>query len=134
MKPLVIWATGVVAAFAALAGVTTATRGTEQVFVVVDDSFPMQEVINRVPAELDRIGDREYSEFAFATVGRGGSFVHGYQSDIDANPLAPFGPCSFDDFVDYPEASSADERILVTSSESCFASELDGWTIIELDR
>ncbi len=134
MKPFVIWATGVLAAFAALAGVTTATRGTERVFVVVDDSFPMEEVASQVLPELDRIDDREYSEFALATVGRVGSIVHGYQAEIDANPLDPAGPCSFDDFIDYPEAASADERILITSSKSCFASELDGWTIIELDR
>ncbi|MGB3734653.1 MAG: hypothetical protein WA964_06840, partial [Ilumatobacter sp.] len=135
MKPFVIWATGVLAAFAALAGVTTATRGTERVFVVVDTSQPMLDVIDRVPAELDRIARREYAEFALATVARRSRSIHGYQSDIDwVNVDGAFDVCSFDDIDSFPEASTADERILITSRDSCDTSELDGWTIIELDR
>lgn len=133
MKPLVVWATSVVIAFGALAGVTTATRGTEQVFVVVDVTFPMQGQMTRVPAELDRIDDREYSEFALATVR---DSIHGFQDDLVWVPEEAFAPCAFDDFsgfVSAPEASAADERILITSADSCLASELDGWTIIEVD-
>lgn len=130
MKALAVWAAAVVVAFAGLAGVTTATRGTEQVFVVVDVSFPMQGLMTRVPAELDRIDDRGYSEFALATIREP---IHEFQSELEWAPTDAFGPCSFDDFPDYPDASSADERILVTSVGSCLASELDGWTIIEVD-
>lgn len=130
MKPFAVWAASVVVAFGALAGVTTATRGTEQVFVVVDVSFPMAGLMTRVPAELDRIDDREYSEFALATIREP---IHGFQSELVWAPKDAFAPCSIDDFTDYPDASSADERILITSAGSCLASELDGWTIIEVD-
>lgn len=131
MKPLAIWAAAVVTAFAALAGVTTATRDTEQVFVVVDSSFPMRDVWTRVPAELDRLDDRKYAEFAVATEKES---IHGYQSDIEFVGVEAFAPCSFDDIDSFPNASTADERILITSGDSCSTSELDGWTIIELDR
>lgn len=138
MKPLAIWAAGVVATFAALAGVTTATRDTEQVFVVVDTSFFMEDVLRRVPAELDRIDDRNYAEFALATVrDTETESIHGYRSDFDWVEGDAFRPCSFEDIDSFPEASSADERILITSEESassCSTSELDGWTIIELER
>ncbi len=133
MKSLAIWATGVLVAFAALAGVTTATRDTEQVFVVVDTSFAMKGKEERVLTELDRIDDRDYAEFALATVARRSGAVHGYEAELDWVDAEAVGPCSFEDIEAYPEASSADERILVTSVESCPTSELDGWTIIEID-
>ncbi len=133
MKALLMWATGVIVAFGALAGVTNATRGTEQVFVVVDTSFEMQGKEARVTAELDRIDDRDYAEFALATVARLSSGVHGYQDELDWEVVEAVGPCSFDDIESFPEASSADERILITSVASCDTSGLDGWTIIDVD-
>ena len=138
MKSLAIWTTGVIVAFAALAGVTTATRDTEQVFVVVDTSFEMLGKEARVTAELDRIDDREYAEFALATVARRSGEVHGYQDEFDWVSVEPAGPCSFDDLASFAEASSADERILITSvfardAPSCSTSELSDWTIIEID-
>ena len=131
MKPLAIWATGVLVAFAALAGVTTLTRDTEQVFVVVDSSFPMREVWSRVPAELDRIGNRDHAEFAVATEK---ALVHGYQADIDFTVADAFAPCSLDEINQFPGAATADERILITSANSCPTGDLDGWTIVFLDR
>ncbi len=88
---------------------------------------------SRVSSELDRIDDREYAEFALATIARRSEAVHGYQSDLEFVGVEPVGPCSFEDIDSFPEASSADERILITSVNSCETSELDGWTIIELD-
>ncbi len=131
MKPFAIWAVGVVTAFAALAGITTATRDTEQVFVVVDSSFEMREVWSRVTAELDRIDDRKYAEFAVATEK---APVHDYQSEIDFPAIDAFAPCSFDEIDQFPAAASADERILITTSGSCPTTDLKGWTIIYLDR
>jgi len=135
MRTLAIWAATVSVAFAALAGVTTATRNTQQVFVVVDGSFFMEDVATRIPTELERIDDRTYTEFALATVSdQTNDSIHGYRADLDWNDPTLFGPCSFDGLEDYPEASSADERILITSVGSCDTSGLDGWTIVELDR
>ncbi len=135
MKPLAIWAVGVVAAFAALTGLTGATRDTDQVFVVVDTSQPMGGVLNRVPGELDRIDDREHTEFALAIVGATSTSIHGYQSDLEWVDTEAFRPCSFEGINEFPAAASADERILVTNADNvarCSTSELDGWTIIQL--
>ena len=133
MKPLLIWAVGVVAAFGALTGVTAATRETEQVLVVVDTSLQMEDLVRRVPGELDRIDDREYAEFALATAGRLSEVVHGYQSELKLGPVQTFGACNFDDVGTFPAASTADEKILITTSTTeCSLDDLDGWTIIEL--
>ena len=136
MKPLAIWAVAVVAAFAGLAGVTSATRDTEQVFVVVDASNPMTDLLRRVPAELDRIDDRDYAEFGLAIVrGTESESIHGYRSDFEWADTNSFRPCSFDGINSFPDASTADERILITNAASvdeCSSSELDGWTVIEL--
>lgn len=135
MKPLVIWAAGVVVAFAGLFGVTNATRDTDQVFVVVDASFFMQDVWSRVPGELDRIDDRDHAEFALATVARRSGEIHGYQASIDPIDVEASGPCSFADLNSFAGSASADERILLTNAESiaeCSTTELDGWTIVEL--
>lgn len=133
MKPLVIWAIGVVTAFGALTGITIATRETEQVLVVVDTSFQMGDVLRRVPGELDRIDDREYAEFALATVSRSSDVVHGYQPELELGRVEAVGPCEFDDVSISPAASAADERILITTSTNeCSLDDLDGWTIIEL--
>jgi hypothetical protein len=110
MKPFAVWASAVVVAFAALAGVTTATRDTEQVFVVVDSSFFMEGLLSRVPSELDRIDDRDYAEFALATLSdRTKESIHGYQPDFDYVVGDAFAPCSFEDIDGFTEASSADE-------------------------
>jgi hypothetical protein len=131
MKPLMIWSALVAVLFGGFAVTTNATRGTDQVFVVVDSSFPMREVWSRVPRELDRIDDRSYAEFALATEK---SAVHGFQDELALGAVEPFAPCSFDEIDDYPEAADADERILVTTAGSCDTSSLDGWTIVEVSR
>ena len=135
MKPLAIWATGVLVAFGALAGVTSATRDTEHVFVVVDVSQPMESSLSRVPAELDSLDDQQYAEFALAFV-RGTELqsLHGYQSELEWANQDSFRPCSFENIDSFAEASSADERILITNSQSCPTDGLNGWTIVEIDR
>jgi hypothetical protein len=96
----------------------------------------MDNLLRRVPAELDRIDDRDYAEFALATVARRSETIHGYQADFDWVRVEAVGPCSFEDIESFPEGSSADERILITSAASvseCSISELDEWTVIEVD-
>lgn len=131
MKPLLIWSALVAVVFGGFAVVTTTTRATDQVFVVVDSSFPMREVWSRVPRELDRIDDRSYAEFALATEK---SPVHGYQDELVLGAVEPFAPCTFEEIDAYPDAAAADERILVTTPGSCDTTELTGWTIVEVAR
>ena len=135
MKPLAIWIAVVAVVFGGYALVASLLRETEQVFVVVDTSFFMEANEPEVRRELDRIDDRDRSEFALATVrDRGGSaLVHSWQDQLALGGFQAFGPCSFAGVDQFPEASTADERILITTSTSCDTSTLTDWTIITLD-
>ena len=135
MKPLAIWIAVVAVVFGGYALVTSLLRGTEQVFVVVDTSFFMEAKEPEVRRELDRIDDRDRSEFALATVrDRGGAaLVHDWQDELTLGGFQAFGPCSFAGIDGLPDASTADERILSTTSTSCDTTALAGWTIVTLD-
>jgi len=135
VKPLAIWIAVVAVVFGGYALVTSLLRGTEQVFVVVDTSFFMEAKEPEVRRELDRIDDRDRSEFALATVrDRGGAApVHDWQDELTLGGFQAFGPCSFAGIDGLPDASTADERILITTSTSCDPTALAGWTIVTLD-
>lgn len=134
MKPLAIWMAAVAVVFGGYALVTSLTRDTEQVYVVVDSSFWMERVASDVAGELDRIDDADHSEFALATArDRSTTFVHSWQDQLTLARFEAFGPCSFDGIDQFPEADDADERILVTSSATeCDTAALTDWTIVEL--
>ena len=131
MKPLAIWLAGVVVVFGIVAFVTNAVRGTDRVFVVVDSSFPMTDVWNRVPAELDELDDQRFTEFALATEK---NLIHDWSPDLDISGVNPFAPCSFDAVTRYAEVGEADELVLITTETSCGTESLgDDWTIIKLN-
>ena len=136
MKPLAIWIAVVAVVFGGYALVASLLRETEQVFVVVDTSFFMEANEAPVRRELDRIDDRNRSEFALATVrDRGGSaLVHSWQDDLTLGGYQAFGPCSLEGIDEFTEAIDADERILITTSASCDPAEFTDWTIVTLDR
>jgi hypothetical protein len=130
VKPLAIWIAVVAAVFGGFAVVTNLSRDTERVFVVVDSSFQMQPVWSDVRRELDRIDDADYSEFALATEK---DPIHSWQAALELVGVEPFAPCTFDGIDQYPEASEADELILITTStNSCDTAALGDWQIIQL--
>ncbi len=134
MKPLAIWIAIVAVVFGGYALVTSLTRDTDQILVVVDSSFWMERAGRDVENELDRIDDADHSEFALATTrARNTTLVHSFQDQLTLVRFEAFGPCSFDDIDQFPEAADADERILITSSATeCDTTALPDWTIIEL--
>jgi hypothetical protein len=135
VKPLAIWIAVVAVVFGGYALIASLLRETEQVFVVVDTSFFMEAKEPEVRRELDRIDDRDRSEFALATVrDRGGSvLVHSWQDELVLGGFQAFGPCSLVGIDQFADASTADERILITTSTSCDTTALTDWTIITLD-
>ena len=134
MKPLAIWIAVVAVVFGGYALATSLLRETSQVFVFVDSSQPMQTVWRFVPGELDRIDDRDHSEFALAHgQSRTSALVHTWQSDLELVGVEPFAPCSFADIDTFPEAADADDKILVTTSGSCDTSGLTDWDVVILD-
>jgi hypothetical protein len=133
VKPLAIWVAIVAVVFGAYALVASLLAETEQVFVVVDASQPMERLNNDIIVELDRIDDRSDTEFALAYVRRNTSeLIHTWQPELRWSNEALFAPCSFDGIDAFTEATNADERILITTAGSCPTDALTGWTIIEL--
>jgi len=137
MKAFGIWLAIVAVVFGVYALVTISLRETTQVYVFVDSSNQMATKSSALRRELGELNDRERTEFALAA-GQdfsGAELVHGWQEEL-ALPADQgfFGPCSFDGAASFPEASDADERILVTvAGNSCDTSALTDWQIIELD-
>ena len=135
MKPLAIWLAIVAVVFGGYALVASLLRETEQVFVVVDASQPMQVLNNDIILELDRIDDRDGAEFALATVSSQRSntgLAHSWQPELRWANTSLFGRCSFADIDSFTEATDADERILITTAGSCDTSTLADWTVVEL--
>jgi len=133
VKPLAIWLAIVAVVFGGYALVTTLLRETEQVLVVVDASQPMELLNNKIIVELDRIDDRDDAEFALAYVRRNtAELVQSWQSELRWTNPPLFAPCDFDGIESFPEASVADQRILITTPGSCDTTTLTGWIIVEL--
>lgn len=130
MKPLAFWVIGLAVALGIFVVVVNVVRETGRVLVVVDSSFPMAEVWNRVPAELDEIDDQRYSEFALATEK---SLVHSWSQELRLGAVTAFAPCDFDEITTYTEVADADELILITTSTSCSTEAFSDWTIILID-
>lgn len=133
MKAFAIWIAIVAVVFGGFALVTSLVRDTTQVFVYVDSSQPMEDVWTQVRRELDGIDDRSHAEFALAEgQSRGSELVHSWQSSLELGEVTPFAPCSFDEVAALPEATEADERILVTTATSCDPSALTDWDVVLL--
>jgi len=130
VKPLAFWVIGLAVALGIFVVVVNVVRETGRVLVVVDSSFPMAEVWNRVPAELDEIDDQRYSEFALATEK---SLVHSWSQELRLGAVTAFAPCDFDEITTYTEVADADELILITTSTSCSTEAFSDWTIILID-
>lgn len=131
MKAFAIWLVVVAAVFGVFALVTDRVRGTKQVFVVVDTSFPMKAVWFDIPGVLDELDDEHRAEFALATEK---ARVHGWQSTLDLVGVEPFAPCDFSEIESYSEVDQADELVLVTTPTSCDTSALTGWRIVEIGQ
>lgn len=139
MKPFAIWSAIVAVVFGVFALVTSSAQETRRVFVFVDASNPMSPVWRDVPSTLDRIGDRDRTEFALARgQSRGSDLVHSWQDELRWSIVEPFAPCSFADIDTFGEAAEADERILITTAASldtdaCDIDALVGWEIILIE-
>lgn len=131
MKPFAIWLASFVVVFGVFASVTDNVRESDEVFVVVDSSFWMEDVWTRVAVELDRIDDDRFAEFALATEK---DAIHGYQDQLRIGSVTPFAPCDFERIDGYPQVATADRLVFITTPGSCPTDELIAdWEIIELE-
>ena len=131
MRAFAIWLAAFVVVFGAFALITDNVRETEEVFVLVDSSFEMQDVWTRVAVELDRIDDERYSEFALATEKQ---LVHDFQERLRIGDVVPFAPCDDEGIGRYPQIETADRLVMITTEGSCLTEGLEGdWEIVELE-
>jgi hypothetical protein len=136
VKPFAIWLAIVAVIFGGYALVSSSLQETSRVFVVVDTSVSMATKDDEIRRELDRIDDRSDAEFALANASSRPSnsgLVHSWQPDLRWDGSARFGPCSFADIESFTEATDADVRILITTSDSCDPSTVVDWEIVLLD-
>lgn len=131
MKALVIYLIGVAIAFGALAFLISQpeTTASGRAFVVVDSSFPMQDVWSQVPTTLEALEEEGFEAFALATEK---GEVHSWQEALRLGSTRPFAPCDFAELDGYSQAEEADERILVTTAASCPTDALSGWRVLLL--
>jgi hypothetical protein len=133
VKPLLIWLAVVAVVFGGYALVSASLQETERVFVFVDVSNPMDGTDDEIRAELDRIDDRDDAEFALAFGRRGDSeLLHSWAPELTWTTQPLFAPCSFDGLESFPEATEADDRILVTTAGSCDTTALVDWQVVEV--
>jgi hypothetical protein len=135
VKPFAIWLAIVAVVFGGYALISASLQETSRVFVVVDTSVGMATLDDEIRRELDRIDDRDDAEFALANSSNqrtNSGLVHTWQSQLRWNSPQRFGGCSFDDIESFAEASDADDRIVITTSD-CDTSTLVDWEIILLD-
>ena len=134
MKPFAIWLAIVAVVFGAYALVSSALQETSRVFVFVDASFSMDGKDDEIRAELDDIDDRDDAEFALAYGRRNDSeLLHSWRPELTWTTQPLFAPCSFDALESFPESTEADDRILITTSDSCDTTALVDWEIVLLD-
>jgi hypothetical protein len=109
------------------------TSNPEQVLVVVDSSFPMEEVWRHVPAELDDIDDRRYAEFALVTDKES---IHSWSDTLDLGDVTPFAPRDLERFsqdAPYPEFDEASEVILVTNADPAEVEGITDWKVVTIE-
>ncbi len=105
----------------------------DMVLVVVDSSFPMEEVWRLVPAELDDLDNRRYAEFALVTEKEA---IHSWSDSLDLGEVTPYAPRSFSAFSQgdpYPEFEEASEIILVTNADAADVEGIADWKIVRIE-
>jgi hypothetical protein len=131
VRAFAYWLAGFLVVFGGLALTINALRETDRVFVVVDSSFPMTEVWDQVPGELDRLSEQRFTEYALATEK---GLVHTWAAKLDLAGTNPFAPCDFEEIEGHAEIGDADRLVLITTESSCGTGELtEAWDITLLE-
>ncbi len=105
----------------------------DRVLVVVDSSFPMEEVWRQVPGELDDIDNRRYAEFALVTEKEA---IHSWSDSLDLGDVTPYAPRDFTAFTEgdsYPEFDEATEVILITDAAPSEVEGIADWKVVQLE-
>jgi hypothetical protein len=101
-----------------------------KVLVILDSSFPMAAVWNRVPALLESLDDRRYSVFALAS-DKGP--IHGWQPGLEIGRAVPYAPRNLKDLrqrLQLPELGEATAVYLITNAPVNELPASSGWRIL----
>jgi hypothetical protein len=104
----------------------------QRVLVILDASFPMAAVWDRVPAVLDVLGRHRYSVCALATdKGR----IHGWRPSFELGRTVPYAPRDLKDLgqkLQLAELGEASAIYLITNASRDEVSSPSGWKIVHL--
>lgn len=133
LKPFAIWLALTLAVFGIFGTVYHLYRAANptKVLVIVDSSFPMEAVWDRVPEELDQIGAGRYAEFSLVTEKER---IHSWSSTLKPRELRtvdPYAPRNWDG-LDYPEIEEAEEIYLLTNAGRSETEQFLGWKIVQV--
>jgi hypothetical protein len=104
----------------------------KKVLVVVDSSYPMLAVWDRVPPLLRSLSGARYTRYALAT---DKGLVHGWQPTLALGPTKPYAPRQLADLpqrLRLPEQGQAGEILLVTNADEPEQPTGGGWEVVKI--
>lgn len=132
-RPFIIWLALCLAAFSATGGgyhlyLKAHPRKT---LVIVDSSFSMRAVWDRLPALLGGICDDPYTQYALITEK---SRIHGWADGCALGTVTPYAPrdlSALGDSVKFTELVQAERIILVTNGDAPPTDYTGKWEIVD---
>lgn len=101
-----------------------------KILVILDSSFPMSVVWDRVPQVLASLEGHRYTRFALASEkGR----IHGWQTSVEPGRVIPYAPRDLADLrgrLQFPEAGEASEVVLITNAHPEELSQFKDWKTV----
>ncbi len=104
----------------------------KKVLVILDTSYPMVAVWDRVPQLLASIESRPYTVFALASE-KGP--IHGWQATIELGKTVPYAPRDLKNLqqpLHLPVWGEASEIYLITNATPSEAPAASGWKVLRL--
>lgn len=105
-----------------------------KIMVVIDASFPMNQVWDRIPDALKKIENRKYTKYALAT---DKGLIHGWMDEIMPGRTVPYAPRNLKNLekrLDLGEIKEAEEIYLLTNAGNNEISGISGWKIIKVEK
>lgn len=105
-----------------------------KILVVVDASFPMSQVWDKIPDVLAGLENRKYAIYALAS---DKALIHGWMDGLKLGRAVPYAPRNLKDLANrlaISEIREASEIYLVTSAGPDEISGIGGWKIVHVGR
>jgi len=105
-----------------------------RIMVVLDSSFSMNQVWDRIPGVLEGLENRKYTKYALAS---DKGLIHGWLDSFKPGRTVPYAPRNLKNLasrLSLSELKESSEIYLVTSAGTEEISGIDGWKIIRVER